>query len=410
MIESRVSIIGAGPAGTTTALFLSKLGIPSLLVDRSSFPRDKICGDCLGGYVISVLKQLGDDIFNSFITFTGKIQGRGVHFFSPKLYHLSIPATQMVNGVIGELSLSKRIDFDNFLFNETLQRRNIEVRTGLEISGFSRDSSYLILQNRAGEPVIRTRIAVIATGSQSKIANDLSQYRINKKHLAGGVRSYYEGVESLEEEGYIEFHFLRELTPGYLWIFPIHQSLYNVGIGLRSDVIAKKNIDLKKLLPELISSYPHLRVRFEKAKRITPPEGFPLALGSGRRKISGNNFLLAGDSASLIEPFFGEGIGNAMYSGKIAAEHIAACLSKNAWHASFNRQYDKAVFRKLNNSLKLGKMLQKVAFYPSLVDRIFRNTSESPRLLHLLSNVINGDIGKEPFKGLEFIVRSVTGF
>ena len=111
MIESEISVLGAGPAGTTAALFLSNAGVKCTLIDKSPFPRDKVCGDCLGGYAISVLRQLGDDIFTRFTGFEKKIDGLGVRFFSPGLHELSVKATNIVNGVIHEFALCRRNDF-----------------------------------------------------------------------------------------------------------------------------------------------------------------------------------------------------------------------------------------------------------------------------------------------------------
>ncbi len=409
MIESEITILGAGPAGSTAALFLSNFGISCALIDKSAFPRDKVCGDCLGGYVISVLRQLGEDIFNRFIDFSEKSEGKGVLFYSPDLVKLSVPATETVEGRIREVSLSRREDFDNFLFNEAANKKEISIHCGIDVHGYSREKNSLIFFDRKGEKIIKTKLSIIATGSQSKIAGDLSSYRVAKNHLAGGVRCYYENVKGDNEKGYIEFHFLREILPGYLWIFPLNEVLTNVGIGQRSDIIAKNKTDLKKVLPSLIENYPHLRERFKDARMITPPAGFPLALGSVRRKISGDNFMLTGDAASLIEPFFGEGIGNAMYSGMFAAEQARLCLKENNFSASFNKAYDTRVFNKMGNALRMSTMLQKAASYPRLVNRVFHSIEKKPALQNMLFKIINGDIAREPGMGIEFLIRSVIG-
>lgn len=409
MIESAITILGGGPAGTSAALFLSNMGIPSLIIDRSDFPREKVCGDCLGGYAISVLSQIGYDTFCRFVEFDRKVEGKGVHFFSPNARKISIPANLRVNGMIRELAISKRYDFDNFLMEEVRRRNNIQVFTGIEVYSHKRENNWLILFDKNENPLLKTRIAVIAAGSQSKIAAELSGYKPDKRHLSGGLRCYFEGIQGMNEEGYIEFHFLRELLPGYLWIFPLGKGLANVGIGQRSDVISKNGTDLKKMLPLMIDTYPHLRERFVSARMIGTPEGFPLALGSVRRRISGDNYLLAGDSASLIEPFFGEGIGNAMYSGKLAAEHIRKYLGNSDFSARKNHLYDKSVYKKMGKALKLSTWLQKAAFSPGLLDRVFTNTEKKPGLHRLLDEVVNGDMAKHPGKGIKFLIRAITG-
>ncbi len=410
MIESDISVIGAGPAGSTAALFLSKSGQSCVLIDREEFPRDKICGDCLGGYVISVLRQLDSDIFNEFLHFQGRSEGRGVHFFGPGQEKLSVPVNYLVDNKIREVSVSKRKDFDNFLLDEARKRKEIKVFSGINLHTFRKEPGYLIFSDREGNEMLKTRLAIIATGSQSKIAMEISGYRTIKRNLAGGLRYYYENIKPAGEPGYIEFHFLKELLPGYLWIFPVNETLVNVGLGQRSDILEKRKTDLKKMLPELIDKYPYLRERFAGANLISGPEGYPLSLGSARRVISGDNFLLAGDAASLIEPFFGEGIGNAMYSGKFAAEQAISCINENDFSALFNRKYDKAVYRKLGNALRMSTLLQNAATHPRLVKRIFRNIDKQSGLQKMLVGIINGDIARNPLLGIKFLIRSLGGF
>ena len=409
MIESEISVLGAGPAGATAALFLSNAGVKCTLIDKSPFPRDKVCGDCLGGYAISVLRQLGDDIFTRFTGFEKKIDGLGVRFFSPGLHQLSVKATNMVNGVIHEFALCRRNDFDNFLFEEAANRNEISIHTGIEVYGFRKSDEYLVFQDRDKKDLLKTKLAIVATGSQSRIAGELSSYKNPKKNLAGGIRAYYRNIKESGSDNFIEFHFLKEILPGYLWIFPLGDSYFNVGIGQRSDVISQKKTDLRKILPFLIDSYPYLKDRFENAEMISPPAGFPLALGSAKRSISGDNFLLAGDAASLIEPFFGEGIGNAMYSGKFAAEQAIRCMEQNEFSSVFNRSYDRNVYRKVGGALKMSTYLQKAAFHPWLIDRVFRNIEKKPVLEQLLTRIINGDIAREPGLAFQFLVRSVAG-
>lgn len=409
MIESEIAIVGAGPAGLSAALFLGKNGIPCSLIDRSVFPRDKVCGDCLGGFVISVIRQLGQDTFNRFIAFDRKIEGKGVHFFSPSAKKISIPAIRLVDGRIPELALSTRYDFDNFLMDEVRRYKHVQIYSNVEIFKHKRENGRLVFSDRNDHQLLKTRMAVIATGSQSKIAADLSGYKIPKKHLAGGLRCYYEGVEGIAGEGYIEFHFLEELIPGYLWIFPLKNNLANVGIGQRSDVIARRGTDLKKLMPHVIASNPHLQRRFAKAKMVGRPEGFPLSLGMTRRRISGDNYLLAGDSASLIEPFFGEGIGNAMYSGKLAADHIMNCGVAGDFSAGVNRFYDRAVYAKIGRALALSRWLQRAAGNTWLLERVFDNTGKKPELRRLLEGAVNGDMAAHPGIGVEFIIRAIVG-
>jgi flavin-dependent dehydrogenase len=250
-------------------------------------------------------------------------------------------------------------------------------------------------------------LLIVATGSIQTLVYNLNGKRTLRKHIIAGIKTYYEGIEGLNPEGYIELHFLKELAPGYLWIFPLPENQANVGLGLRSDIIARKNLNLRQLLMSFINNHPHFRNRFQNARQTSSIQGFPLASGGVRREISGDNYLLTGDAANLIEPLFGEGIGHAMYSGKFAADHAIHCLEKNDFSAKFNKQYDQMVYNKLGSTLRFSKSMQKIAHYPGLMSFLFNRVTNSTKLQHLLFNIMNGNMPKTRRKGFELVFKMI---
>ena len=409
MKETDVTIIGAGPAGMTTALFLARSDIPVTLIEKRIFPRDKICGDCLGGYALSVLKQIDDGLFERFLHFDKKRIGAGVHLYGPEHQKVTIEAINMVDQKIREIALCKRTDFDNFLMQEVKNYAQVKVIQDKNVSNISQHPNGLQLYS-SSRPFITTKLAIIATGSNQSLVYRLHGNRPSRKHTATGIRTYFEGIKGLNGEEYIELHFLKELAPGYLWIFPLSGNLVNVGLGLRSDVVAKKNLNLKKLLQEYINSTPYFKDRFENARQLASIRSFPLALGGLRRSISGDRYLLAGDAGNLIEPLFGEGIGHAMYSGKFAADHVVQCLARNDFSAKFNKQYDQMVYNKLGTTLRFSAQMQKIAGYPQLMSFLFNRVLRNPGLQQLLFSIINGQTPKTRWNGLELIARVIFNF
>jgi geranylgeranyl reductase family protein len=409
MKEAEVTIIGAGPAGMTSALFLAKRNIPVTLIDKAVFPRDKVCGDCLGGYAVSVLSQISPQIFDRFIQYNKKIVGEGVHFFGPNQQKISSEAVNTIGNKIKEVAMCKRIDFDNFLIEEIKKQDQIHLKEGLLISDLHIYDDRVELFDSSGALISKPRLIILATGSNQYLAHKLTKKRTPPKRMAAGIRAYYKGINMISPPGYIEIHFLRELAPGYLWIFPLPENMANVGIGLRSDVIARKNINIEKLFYQCIENNEYLRERFIDAYQVSACKGFPLALGGSKKKISGKNFLLAGDAANLIEPLFGEGIGHAMYSGKFAAEHVMKCIDANDYSHSFNKQYDKAVYQKLSPTLKFSKWMHHIAFYPKMMNLLFDKISKNKELELQLTDIINGNISKSPGNGIRFVKNLLTG-
>ena len=406
MREAEVTLIGAGPAGMTAALFLAKNNIPVILIDKNTFPRDKICGDCLGGFAISVLKQIDSGLFERFIHFDKKLVGSGVHFFGAEHQKVSIEAVNRVDQKIREVALCKRIDFDNFLMEEVKKHKQIEIFQDTDISDITKHSKGLALYSN-GNVILKTKLAIIASGSHQSLGYKLQGKRTSKKNIAAGIRTYFEGISDLDKEGYIELHFLKELSPGYLWIFPLPGNMANVGLGLRSDVLAKKKMNLKKILMHLINNDTYFKNRFQNARQISSIEGFPLALGGKKRNISGDRYVLTGDAANLIEPFLGEGIGHAMYSGKFAADHAIQCLDKNDFSAKFNKHYDHMVYNKLGTTLRFSALMQKIALYPWLMSFLFNRVTNNKKLQYLLFSIINGQIPKTRWKGFKLLYKLI---
>lgn len=409
MLENDVTIIGAGPAGISAGIFLAQKNIPVTILEKNKFPRDKICGDCLGGYALSVLKQMGNGIFERFIQNDIKMIGSGVHFFGPEHQKVSIEAVNTVSRNVREVALCRRFDFDNFLVKELNKYRNANILENKKVVDFRKRNGYIEILD-SDDTIIKTKLVILATGSQHALVHKIHPTTKHKKYIAAGIRSYLEGVEGLAPEGYIELHFLRELAPGYLWIFPLPGNLANVGLGLRSDMLNKRKISLKQLFEYFIKEDPYFKKRFKNAKPVSETAGFPLALGGKKRSISGDGYLLAGDSANLIEPLFGEGIGHAMYSGKFAAEHAVRCLTEHNFSSDFNARYDREVYGKLGPTLKFSAMMQKVAMHPRLMSLLFNRVNNNDGLQHQLFQIINGQIPKKRWQGMELIMKMIFNF
>jgi flavin-dependent dehydrogenase len=191
------------------------------------------------------------------------------------------------------------------------------------------------------------------------------------------------------EENYIELYFFRKTIPGYLWVFPLADQKANVGIGMLSSFISKKKINLKEALDELISTHPMLKARFAHARALESVKGFNLPLASRKRKISGDRYLLLGDAASLIDPLSGEGIGNAIRSGRVAAMHIIQHLGQGDFSAKTNQLYDAEIYRRMWKELQFSARLQRILRYPRLLDFVIKKAKASPRIQQTLRNIMD---------------------
>lgn len=142
-----------------------------------------------------------------------------------------------------------------------------------------------------------------------------------------------------------------------------------------SSTIAKKKINLRHTFYDFIQQSPVLSSKFKGALQIGELEGFGLPLGSRRVKISGDHFMLTGDAASLIDPITGDGIGNAMLSGKLAAEQVMKSFNTEDFSASQLVEYDKQLFKHIGSEFKVRYKAQRlISNMPFVLDLLFLAT------------------------------------
>jgi len=158
---------------------------------------------------------------------------------------------------------------------------------------------------------------------------------------------------------------------------------------MRSDILAKRKVNLKKSFKEVVEEHPMFKERFKDAEVLTKLEGYGLPLGSKRRGISGDHFMLVGDAGHLVDPLTGEGIGNAFYSGFIAAEQVQKCLEVENYSAEFLRAYDVRVSRVLGSEMRLSYRLQRMLMYPWIVNLIANIIASNKKIINVISGMYN---------------------
>ncbi len=368
-LKSEIAIIGAGPGGITTSIFLSRAGIPHIIFDKADFPRDKVCGDALSGKVVSVLNKIDPAIAQNMHDDSAHFTNCwGVQFIAPNGKALDIPFRMdkkkeaHAPGFIG-----KRHYFDHFLFG-MIDRDYATVKTGCAVKDVTvtAEGVEISYEEHGLQKTARCAVVVGAGGDRCLVARKLAGFKKDARYYAAGLRAYYRNIGDMHPENFIELHYLKEVLPGYLWIFPLPNNEANVGVGLLSSRVKGKEINLRSLMLNTLHEHPTLRERFKNAELLGDIKGWGLPLGSVKRPLAGERFLLVGDAGSLIDPFTGEGIGNAMVSGRLAALALAGLVKEKNYGAEATRRYEEQVYEKLWNELKLSHTLQRLVDYPWL--------------------------------------------
>jgi menaquinone-9 beta-reductase len=367
-----VIVIGGGPSGSSAAAFLSKAGRKVLLLDRARFPRDKTCGDGISGSSVGVLKELG---LLEKMKSIEHADMYGVTFSSPNGTVVSIPARRP-DGIPPGFVCRREV-FDNLLFQnaKSLCAKTIE---GFFAEDFIRNGDAIVgvKGTYGGKPVgFRASVVVCADGAAGMTARKLGVNNQAEEHQFAGIRAYYDNVEGMADR--IEIHFIKDALPGYFWIFPLPGKRANVGLALLVSDVKKKRANLSNILNDTITKNPVFKERFASSKRISDLKSWLLPVNTKKPKAAGNGYVLVGDTASLIDPFMGEGIGNALTSGKLAAKTIIQAFNENDFSEKSLLRYDTKLDEAISRQVKLNYKLQRMASSAFLTDFLISRVKNS---------------------------------
>jgi len=391
-----VIIVGGGPAGSAAACYAAKERLKVLLLEKDEFPRDKVCGDAVGGKALRHLEELNilrrlekspHFVFDSVIFSNTKEEKVKVKIKDSETTGYVYP----------------RMNFDWFLFNEA--KSLVENSGGFAIQNFrvsdliidSRENNRIIGvkgKNGIGEKKFYAPITVGAGGVNCPVAKTVvseinGEKFIKKKHWSTSFREYWRGIDGIDyEKGAIEFHYVDGVIPGYFWIFPVGNNTCNVGLGITLEDYKSKDKKLKDLQKYIIKE--KFASRFKNAELVeNSGKAWQLPLGSPRnnsmklRRMFGNGCLLVGDSGSLVDPFTGEGIGNALLSAKTAIKHIKE--NRKDFNLECGEDYQREVWEILGKELTNSYKIQNYTRKEWLINWFIGKAQRKPELQKILS-------------------------
>lgn len=406
--EFDLIIVGAGPAGCTTALNLAGSGLKVALVDKAELPAEKVCGDALSGTVLKVLQRLPGNCFEEFLELEPKTPSWGIRFAAPNGDLLDVPfVLDKTPETPPPGYICKRKTFDGFLQQKVREVTPFSLTGKFPVKQILREKEFFILKGEKED--LRCRMIIGADGTHSTVGKILAGHSLNHKQYSLGVRAYFTGVRDLHPQNFIELHFLEDLLPGYLWIFPMADGLANVGLGILFEKMKAAPESLSAMLQQIILSHPSLSARFEGAEMTGKIEAHGLPLGPDPKAISGDGFLLAGDAASLVDPFSGEGIGNAMVSGEIAAGMIREAFAANDFSAGFLKQYDERIRKRLGRELKTSQRIQELCSHPALFNLVVKKANRNKELREMFTKMYTSQDVRDQLKNPGFYLKVLFG-
>lgn len=400
-------IVGAGPGGATAAAVMARQGLRPLLLDKAAgFPRDKVCGDAISGKSVDVMRRLG--MIETLLKRT-QIGSWGVTFSGPYGDEVAIPFTKALDKPVAPGFVCDRVTFDRLVFEQAVEA-GVEVWLGATVTGLIREDERVVgvtVKRDGREEEVRSPLTIGADGAYSAVVRALGMEQLEEKHYCAGLRWYWRGVMGFHPLNHIEIHFVEESIPGYFWIFPMADGRANVGLGMLSSEVKKRDIKLKPLLKQLVE-HPRFRDRFAGAEPEEDIKGWGLPLGSRPRKMAGDGWLLVGDAASLIDPFTGEGIGNAMISGERAAMWASKAKAAEDFSGAFLDGYRADVMKYLGGELRLSHAMQRLGNWKWLLNKVVQKASRSPELADAISVMFDDESERKKLVSPLFYLRVLT--
>jgi menaquinone-9 beta-reductase len=324
-----VVVVGAGPAGSSTAFHLAQAGLDVLLLEKSIFPREKVCGDGLTPRGVKQLVSMGIPLGAGDGWFPNKglrIIGGGVRLELDWPELSSYPGFGLVRN---------RRDFDETLARAA-QKAGARLLEGVTVTGPVLDDDGRITGVTArpavpgeAERTYHGRLIVAADGNSSRLSLAMGLAKRDDRPLGVAVRTYYASPRHRDDylESWLELWDSDRLLPGYGWIFGMGDGTSNVGLGLLNTSAAFQRTDYRALLKRWLAGMP-AGWGFTEENRTEPVRGSALPMGFNRTPHYTRGLLLAGDAGGMVNPFNGEGIAYALESGEIAARVIVQALAR----------------------------------------------------------------------------------
>ena len=434
-----VIVVGGGPGGCSAAGYLSMAGKKVLLIEKGVWPRDKICGDAVGGKSLSHVRALG---VKETLESTPHFRVNGILFSSPNGKEVRVPLPEEDVARLEAGYALPRQQFDHLLFDrvqELVREKGGSVVQGASVkdvlynngndpgegSGSKREATgvRLTIGGRKGDVMEFHAPAIVGAGgylcpvATSLVVDTYQEIMVNRKHYCGGYREYWDGVVGCEGNiGDIEIHFVDTIIPGYFWIFPIGEGRVNVGCGMVMHLMDKQSKKLKALQADIIANHPQFKERFANATMVKgSAKGWQLPFGSPRKKAPSfqprraamAGAMCIGDAASLVDPFTGEGIGNALLSAKLASLEFDLEKHKEGFTAESADSYQVKLWGELSAELTNSYKLQRLVKRKRLMNFFIGKAVKKVELQHALTDMIASKEAQGQFHSKWWMIKTL---
>jgi menaquinone-9 beta-reductase len=410
-VETDVLVIGGGPGGAAAGYHLARHGIDVTVIDKATFPREKVCGDGLTPRSVASLLRMGIETSDPRFA---RVEGLRVH---SRRDVIELPWPELTSWPDYGLVMP-RAAFDTMLLDRA-RSAGARVMEGTEAVGPLFESDWVRgalvrpADDKASDPTeIRARVVIAADGAASRFGSATGIKRDDSRPLGIAARRYYRVAYDPGPwlESWLDLWEGDLLLPGYGWLFPMAGGQINLGAGLLNTFKDFKQISAQRLFDAFASMLPaDWSISEETAEGRVMSGPLPMSLNRVPQAVPG--MLLIGDAAGAVNPFNGEGIAYAMETAEIASDLIHESLVKD--RPGVTMLYPSVLRARYGDYFRIGRGFAKIIGRPAIMSRATRYMLPNPRVMsfamRVMANLTDGKDGDRQdrlFALLERIARA----
>ncbi|MDX6204595.1 MAG: menaquinone-9 beta-reductase [Frankiales bacterium] len=415
--DADVVVVGAGPGGSAAAYHLAQAGLDVALLEKTTFPREKVCGDGLTPRAVKALVGMGIDVSED----AGWLHNKGLRIYGGGM-RLELPWPEL-GDYPGYGLVRPRQDFDDILARQAvkagarlIERTNV---TGPLLNDEGRVVGVTAKNAEDGgarsDVVYRAPIVIAADGVSARFALALGLHKRDDRPMGVAYRRYY--TSPRHDDDYLESWLElwdgtpgeSRLLPGYGWIFGMGDGTSNIGLGVLNTSAAFGNVDYRDLLRRWLATMPG-EWGYQEDNATGPIRGAALPMGFNRTPAYSNGVLLVGDSAGTVNPMNGEGIPYAMESGEMAARAAIQALARGgAARERALEAYPAQLKAEYGGYFTVGNVFVKLIGNPAVMKLVTRHGLPHPTLmrfaLKLLANLTDARGGDAMDRTINLMTR-----
>ncbi|MFG1673857.1 geranylgeranyl reductase family protein [Micromonospora sp. NPDC049282] len=412
--DADVIVVGAGPGGSATAYHLARHGVRVLLLEKTEFPREKVCGDGLTPRAVRQLIRMGVDTSPE----AGWLHNKGLRVIGGGV-RLELDWPDLASFPNYGL-VRTRLDFDDLLARRAVAA-GAELRTGVTVVGpvLDADDRVTGVQAEVGpgkQPAtFHAPLVVAADGVSGRFPIALGLAKREDRPIGVAVRRYYRSPAKHDDDYLESWLELRSkgndaLLPGYGWIFGLGDGRVNVGLGVLNSSSAFGKTNYRRLLTDWLANTPEDWGMTDEANAEGPILGAALPMGFNRVPHYSRGVLLVGDSGGMVNPFNGEGIAYAMESGELAAEVAVQALARPAG-AERERAlmaYPQELKARFGGYYRLGGIFVKLIGRPEVMRMATKHGMPHPMLMRFVLKLLANLTDPRGGDAMDRVINAMT--